>query len=45
MHTVMKKCYVGMAKKKERREFSGSPVIKTPCSQGRGHWFYSWLGN
>ena len=45
MHTVMKKCYVGMAKKKERREVPGSPETKTPCSQGRGHGFYSWLRN
>ena len=27
------------------RDFPGGPVVKTLCSQGRGHGFNSWLGN
>ena len=26
-------------------DFSGGPVIKTPCSQCRGHGFDPWSGN
>ena len=25
-------------------DFSGGPVVKTPCLQRRGKWFYPWLG-
>ena len=25
--------------------WSGGQVVKTPCSQCRGHWFNPWLGN
>ena len=25
-------------------DFSGGPVVKTPCLQHRGKWFYPWLG-
>ena len=43
----------GLKKKKEvlgdqeRRywDFPGSPVVKTLCSQCRGHGFNPWLGN
>ena len=29
----------------KKKEFPGSPVVKTPCSQSRGHGFNPWLGN
>ena len=31
--------------KKSLRDFPAGPVIKTPCSQCRGHRFGPWLGN
>ena len=27
------------------KDFPGSPVAKTPCSQYRGHGFYPWFGD
>ena len=27
------------------RDFPGGPVVKTPCSQCRGHGFDPWSGN
>ena len=31
--------------KSESGNSPGGPVVKTPCSQGRGPGFDSWLGN
>ena len=31
--------------KKNRKDFPGGPVAKTPCSQYRGPRFNSWSGN
>ena len=34
-----------MIKKGEHQGFSGGPVVKTPCFQGRGQESDPWLGN
>ena len=34
---------MGVFKEARRRGFPGSPVVKTPCSQCRGHRFEPWL--
>ena len=47
-----KKALVGIPAKEliiasisQARDFPGVPVVKTPCSQCRGHGFDPWLGN
>ena len=30
---------------KSKGDFPGGPVVKTPCSQCRGHGFNPWSGN
>ena len=37
--------YSVMVKNGGSTDFPGSPVVKTMCSQSRGHGFKSWLGN
>ena len=31
--------------KQTKKDFTGSPVVKTPCFQCRGPWLDHWLGN
>ena len=35
----------GLKLENEKKEFPGSPVVKTPRSQSRGHGFNLWSGN
>ena len=34
-----------LIKMRQERDIPGGPVVKTPCSQCRGHGFNPWLGN
>ena len=36
---------MAVLQKMKNKDFSGGPVVKTPCFQCRGHGFNPWLGN